>query len=76
MSPPLSFLVVFFTSPAVGTDTASGSKDTEAGEEDNPADPDSDGGDSESLFGGTWFSGHLPLPAVYLIVHAVCRYHL
>jgi len=70
-----SLSVVFFTSPAIGPATASGSKDAEAGEEDNPADSDDDGEDSESLFGGTCFSGHLPLPAVYLIVHAICRYN-
>ena len=75
MSSPLSFLVMLFTSPAIGATTASGSKDAEVGEEDNPADPNDNGEDSESLFGGTFFPGHLPLPAVYIIVHAICRSH-
>jgi len=76
MSSPLSFSVIFLISPAIGAETASAPKDAEAGEEDNPADSDDDGGDSESLFGGTCFSDHLPLPAVYLIVPAIRRRHL
>lgn len=60
-------------SPAIGAETTFAPKDAEAGEEDTPADSDDNGGDSESLFGGTCFSGHLRLPAVYLIVPATCR---
>jgi len=66
---------MFLISPAIGAYTATAPKDAEAGEEENLADSDDDGGDSESLFGSMCFSGHLPLPAVYLIVPAIHRRH-
>ena len=49
-------------SPALGANTAPASEDAETGEEDNPADTDDDGGDSESLFGGTCFLLFISFP--------------
>ena len=66
---------MLFISPSIGAYTATAPKDAEAGEEDNSADSDNDGEESESLFVGMFSSGHLPLPAVYLIMPAIRRRH-
>ena len=74
MSSLLPSPATFYISPTIDTGTASAPKDVEADLEDNPTDSEEVGEDSESLFGGAFFSCHL-LPAVCLIVPSIRRRH-